>query len=230
MIFNKIPRAVIFDMDGLLFDTEALYRDALMIAADGLGVEASVDLYLSTIGLSSEDTKARMSAHFGTAIDMDLLWKSASGHFQHLADTRLCLKPGVIELLSVLDTLQLPAAIATSSGPDTVNHHLSAHRLDGRFRAIAASGSYARSKPHPDPFLTAARLLGADPASCVALEDSHNGVRSAASAGMMTIMVPDMLAATDEMRGLCVHIAQDLHEVAQLIEAAIRGRWVSLPA
>jgi HAD superfamily hydrolase (TIGR01509 family) len=230
MVFREVPRAVIFDMDGLLFDTEALYRDALMIAADGLGVEASVDLYLSTIGLSSEDTKARMGAHFGSAVDMELLWKNASSHFQHLADTRLCLKPGVIELLGLLDALQLPCAIATSSGPDNVAHHLGAHGLGGRFRAIAASGSYARSKPHPDPFLKAAELIGADPMSCIALEDSHNGVRSAASAGMMTIMVPDVLAANAEMRGLCAHVAQDLHEVAQLIEAAICGNGVSLPA
>jgi HAD superfamily hydrolase (TIGR01509 family) len=223
MSFARKPLAVVFDMDGLLFDTEALYRDALMIAADGMGVEALVDLFLSTIGLASEETKARMGAHFGGAVDMELLWKNAAGHFQNLADTRLCLKPGVIELLSLLDTLQLPAAIATSSGPESVCHHLAAHRLNGRFRAIAASGSYARSKPHPDPFLKAAELLGVDPALCVALEDSHNGVRSAASAGMMTIMVPDMLEANDEMRRLCAHVAVDLHEVAALIEAAVRG-------
>jgi HAD superfamily hydrolase (TIGR01509 family) len=230
MIFARKPLAVVFDMDGLLFDTEALYRDALLIAADGLGVEASVDLFLSTIGLSSEETKTRMGAHFGSAVDMDLLWKSASGHFQDLADTRLSLKPGVIEILSLLETLQLPAAIATSSGPDTVSHHLAAHRLSGRFSAIAASGSYARGKPHPDPFLKAAELVGIDPAACVALEDSHNGVRSAASAGMMTIMVPDLQEANDEMRRLCAHVARDLHEVAGLIETAPRGGRASLTA
>ena len=65
-------------------------------------------------------------------------------------------------------------------------------------------------------------MLGADPSFCIALEDSHTGVRSASSAGMMTIMVPDLLDANEEMRGLCAHVAADLHEVARLIEDAIR--------
>jgi HAD superfamily hydrolase (TIGR01509 family) len=223
MIFRRQPRAVVFDMDGLLFDTERLYLDALVFAAKEFGVEAPVELYTGLIGTSSEATRARLSGHFGDAVDMDGLWKSASGHFRVLADTRLCLKPGVVELLDLLDNLNMPTAIATSSKSDNVRHHLGAHGLQRRFRAVAASGSYARSKPHPDPFLTAAGLLGADPAFCIALEDSHTGVRSASSAGMMTVMVPDLLDANDEMRGLCAHVAVDLHEVAGLIEAAVRG-------
>ncbi len=154
---------------------------------------------------------------------MDGLWNGAARPFFAIWPTRsFALKPGVNELLDVLDGMRMPAAIATSSKPEKVNHHLGAHGLERRFRAVAARGSYARSKPHPDPFLTAAGLLGADPAHCVALEDSHTGVRSASSAGMMTIMVPDLLAANEEMRGLCAHIAMDLHEVARLIEAAFK--------
>ena len=223
MIFSQKPRAVVFDMDGVLFNTEELYLEALVCAANGCGVEAPVELYTGSIGTSSEATRARLGAHYGDAVDMDLLWKSASEHFFKLADTRLCLKPGVVELLDLLDRLDLPAAIATSSKPENVDHHLGAHGLERRFRAVAASGSYPRSKPHPDPFLTAARMLGADPSFCIALEDSHTGVRSASSAGMMTIMVPDLLEANEEMRGLCAHVAADLHEVARLIEDAIRG-------
>lgn len=221
MIFARKPRAVVFDMDGLLFDTEVLYLKALVRAANGLGVEAPVELYRGSVGTSSAATRARPTAHFGEEFDMDGLWKSAAGHFSHLADTRLCLKPGVIELLDILDSMRMPAAIATSSKPDKVNHRLGAHGPERRFGAVAAKGSHRRSKPHPDPFLTAAGLLGADPAFCVSLEDSHTGVRSAANAGMMTIMVPDLLEANDEMRGLCAHVAADLHEVARLIEAAV---------
>lgn len=223
MIFKETPRAVIFDMDGLLFDTEALYFEALALAAKEFGLEAPVDLFLALIGTSSEATRARLGGHFGDCVDMDALWKSASGHFHVLADTRLDLKPGVVDLLDLLDSLALPAAIATSSKPGNVAHHLGAHGLERRFRAVAAEGSYENSKPHPDPFLKAAELVGADPAFCIALEDSHTGVRSASSAGMMTIMVPDKLEANDEMRGLCVHVAVDLHEVARLIDAAVRG-------
>jgi HAD superfamily hydrolase (TIGR01509 family) len=223
MIFRQRPRAVVFDMDGILFNTEDLYLEALVRAAGDLGVEAPVELYTGSIGTSSEATRARLTEHFGGEFDMDGLWNGAARHFSHLADTQLCLKPGVIELLDVLDGMRMPAAIATSSKPEMVNHHLGAHGLERRFRAVAAKGSYKRSKPHPDPFLTAAGFLGADPAFCVALEDSHTGVRSASSAGMMTIMVPDLLEANDEMRGLCAHVAIDLHEVARLIEAAQTG-------
>jgi beta-phosphoglucomutase-like phosphatase (HAD superfamily) len=80
-----------------------------------------------------------------------------------------------------------------------------------------ARGDYARGKPNPDPYLEAARRLKIAPELCLALEDSHNGVRAAAAAGMMTIMVPDLLDPTEEMTTLCVRIARDLHEVCDLL-------------
>ena len=88
-----------------------------------------------------------------------------------------------------------------------------------RAAALITKDVQTRGKPHPEPFLKAAEALGVAPADCLALEDSHNGVRSASSAGMMTIMVPDMLDPTEEMESLCVRIARDLHEVRELLEA-----------
>ena len=81
----------------------------------------------------------------------------------------------------------------------------------------------SRHKPHPDPFLKAAELLGVDPRACLAIEDSHHGVRSASSAGMMTVMVPDLLPATDEICALCLHVVPDLHEVRRLISGSASG-------
>ena len=117
------------------------------------------------------------------------------GHFWLIAETRLALKPGAVELLDTLDALRMPRAIATSSSHRTVQRHLATHDLTGRFDAIVGHGDYPAGKPAPDPFLKAAERLAVEPPLCLALEDSHNGVRSAAAAGMMTVMVPDRSVA-----------------------------------
>jgi beta-phosphoglucomutase-like phosphatase (HAD superfamily) len=83
-----------------------------------------------------------------------------------------------------------------------------------------AHGDYERHKPDPEPYLKAAEGLAVLLALCLALEDSHHGVHSASSAGMMTIMVPDLLPATDELRTLCLHVVPDLHEVRRVIVAS----------
>ncbi len=125
----------------------------------------------------------------------------------------------MIELLDHLDVLALPRAICTGSGPNEVQTHMGEHGLLERFHAIVARGDYVRGKPEPEPFLLTAARLDVDPADCLVLEDSYNGVRAAAAAGMMTIMVPDLLHASDEMRGLCVRIADSLHDVRDLLTA-----------
>ena len=123
-------------------------------------------------------------------------------------------------MLNTLDDLWLPRAIATSSARETVEHHLHFHDLVGRFHQIVTHRDYALGKPAPDPFLKAAERLGVEPRSCLALEDSHNGVRSAAAAGVVMVMVPDLLEPTDEIRGLCAFVARDLHEVRHVLLVA----------
>lgn len=130
---------------------------------------------------------------------------------------KIALKVGAIELLDTIENLQLPRAICTSSSQEEVTYYLDIHSLHGRFNAIVAAGDYARGKPSADPYLRAAQVLGVRPELCLALEDSYNGVRSAAAAGMCTIMVPDLLPATDEMRGLCHLVMNDLRGVRDLL-------------
>jgi len=216
----KLPRkalAVVFDMDGLLFDTETLYRDAMIAVAAEQAIEMPMSFYMTLIGLSGEATSRALKDRFGDEFDFEDYWRSASKRFHELAETRSYLKEGVVELLDALDSAGIPRAIATSSSHRDVQRHLGAHGLRDRFNAVVARGDYARGKPNADPFLTAAERLGCTPESCLALEDSHHGVRAASSAGMMTIMVPDLLAATAEMEELCLCVAKDLHEVRSLM-------------
>jgi HAD superfamily hydrolase (TIGR01509 family) len=211
------PLAVIFDMDGLIFDTETLYQEAIMAAAIDVGQEMTPAIFHSMIGRPWLQTRRFLLEHYGSSFPIDEFRAAWHRHFDVIVATRLSLKPGVVELLGTLDEFGLPRAIATSSSHQTARHHLTAHDLVDRFHQVVAHGDYAAGKPAPDPYLKAAQLLGVEPRLCLALEDSHNGVRSASAAGMMTIMVPDLLEATDEIKGLCAFVVPDLHVVRGLI-------------
>jgi HAD superfamily hydrolase (TIGR01509 family) len=219
-----LPRpvaAVVFDMDGLLFDTEKLYGQAVLTAATELKIEMTTEVFHTFVGTPWEENMRRMREHYGESYPAEELRVTWMRHFEELvARDGLDVKPGVVALLDLLDELGLPRAIATSSSHGTVDHHLAAHGLTDRFHYAVASGDYANAKPAPDPFLKAATLLGVDPRDCLALEDSFNGVRSASSAGMMTVMVPDLLQPPTEIRGLCAAVATSLLDVPALVRAS----------
>lgn len=210
-----------FDMDGLLFDTEKLYGQAILTAAHELGVEMSMEVFHTFVGTPWVANRRRMLEAYGEAYPAEELRVAWMEHFKVLVANGLELKPGVEALLDLLDELEMPRAIATSSSHGTVAHHLGAHGLTDRFHHVVASGDYANSKPAPDPFLRAAERLKVDPRHCLALEDSLNGVRSASSAGMMTVMVPDLIQPTEEIRDLCAGVATSLLDVPALLSRRI---------
>ena len=220
MRLPRSPVAVVFDMDGVLFDTETLYEQSSRAAARELGFDMTQAFFRSTIGSPWPVVRLRLIEQFGPDLAIDEMQAVSRRMFHELIDSRTLLKPGVLELLDLLDELELPRAIATSSSRATVERHLEAHKLAGRFHHIVAHGDYERHKPDPEPYLKAAEGLAVLPSLCLALEDSHHGVRSASSAGMMTVMVPDLLPATDELRTLCLHVASDLHDVHRVIVAS----------
>jgi HAD superfamily hydrolase (TIGR01509 family) len=220
MTLSRPVAAVVFDMDGLLFDTERLHAHAALAAAQEIGCEMSLDVFHQLVGTTTQDNRRVLLEHYGESYPYEELRVAWGRHFKSLAATDLALKPGALELLDLLDELRLPRAIATSSSHATVQHHLSSHDLVHRFHEIVARGDYAEGKPAPDPFLRAAERLRVDPRDCLALEDSLNGIRSAAMAGMMTVMVPDLVAPTEEIRGLCTFVAASLHEVQRLIASS----------
>lgn len=228
-----MPVAVIFDMDGLIFDTEALYQEAFLAASTVGGHNLPAALIQRTIGVPWVRSRVLLLEEMGSDFPIDQYFAEMVGHFELLAATQLRLKPGVVELLDLLDLLDqldMPRCIATSSAHATVQSHLSAHGLTDRFHAVIGHGDYVASKPSPDPFLTAAKRLGVEPALCLALEDSYNGVRSASAAGMMTFMVPDLLSPTPEIQSLCTGVVSDLHAVRALILTAAAARSCARPS
>lgn len=211
---------MIFDMDGLIFDTETLYQEAFLAAATAGGHDLPAMVIQRTIGVPWTRSRLMLLEHMGSDFPVDHYFTQVIGHFESLAATQLRLKPGVVELLDLLDQLEMPRCIATSSAHATVQSHLAVYGLADRFHAVIGHGDYANSKPAPDPFLTAAKRLGVAPTLCLTLEDSYNGVRSASAAGTMTVMVPDLLGPTPEIRALCTGVVEDLHAVCELIQTA----------
>lgn len=221
MSLPRPVKAVVFDMDGLLVDTETVVYRAMQRAAGGIGADMPFATFQRMVGLQHAHSDLILIEHFGDGFDLQAWSTAVSAHFREELAAGIALKAGVVEMLDQLDGLGLPRAIATSSSLESVRASLGPHSLVDRFHALITRDVQTKGKPHPEPFLLAAGALGIDPADCLALEDSHNGVRSASAAGMMTVMVPDMLDPTEEMETLCVRIARDLHEVRAWIERPV---------
>lgn len=213
-----LPRAVVFDMDGLLIESERLYRDSFLAASDEGGHGMEVETYQKVCGSPWDVITGTIFADYGADFPIDSFRDAWLRHLGVMMADGVALKPGVVEILDLLDRLNIRRAIATSSRHDSVTRHLGPYDLLKRFDTIVARGDYTEPKPAPMPYLTAARRLSLDPGRCLALEDSYSGVRSATSAGMMTIMVPDVAPPTKEMREKCVAVASDLNAVAAMLE------------
>lgn len=220
MSLPRAVHAVVFDMDGLLVDTEVVSRQVMNQAAEAVGHRLPDEVFFKMVGLNFATSGRILTEHYGDSFDVDAFWTDCTRRYRAALEAGVALKTGVVELLDFLDQMKLPRAVATSSPHHDVDRNLGQHGLRERFDAIVARGDYARGKPEPDPFLKAAEALQVEPKHCLALEDSHNGIRAAHAAGMMAVMVPDLIQPTQEIRALCVRIVESLHEVQGLIVAS----------
>jgi HAD superfamily hydrolase (TIGR01509 family) len=225
MTLPKRLSGVILDMDGTLHDTEGVYHVALKEAVRSVGFAVTDMFCHSLIGIPGPECDAMLRAHLGA----EFPFAECNRHYVVLRDRALAgtvpLKAGAMELLDALRHCGLKVAVATSASRQAAELQLGRSGLRAHLPVVVTRDDVARGKPYPDLFLRAAELLGVAAAECLAVEDSFNGIRAAHAAGMMPVMVPDLLTPTDEMHGMCIRIARDLHEVRVLVveHAAVRS-------
>ncbi|MEV1242168.1 HAD family hydrolase [Nonomuraea sp. NPDC050022] len=184
--------AVFFDMDGLLVDSEKVWLEIETEVMARLGGEWTLDHQAHLVGGSMERTVAYMLAVSGSSVSPeDLREWMIDGMVARLADG-VALMPGASELLDAVREEGIPVALVTSSLREIADAVLKGVGRD-RFDAIVTADDVTRTKPDPEPYLTAADLLGVDPVRCVVLEDSPNGVAAATAAGCAVVGVPSLL-------------------------------------
>ncbi|TAJ33957.1 MAG: HAD family phosphatase [Reyranella sp.] len=213
--------AALFDMDGLLIDTEALYIQAMQAAARRLDREMPLSLCHAMIGVPGRECNLMIAEFYGEGFSIDEFRGHFSTHIRGLLEERIPVKPGAVELLDFLAARGIPCAVATSAGRTTAENHLGRAGLLGRFRAVATRDDVAHAKPAPDVYLEAARRLGVSPSRCVAFEDSNVGLTAAHAAGAMAFIVPDILEPHPEVREKALRVLTDLHEARRLLEAVL---------
>lgn len=211
-------KAVLFDMDGLLVNTERVYMQLNFEASAAFGYPMSEALYFQMLGVVKEIAEKVYVDHipgfeseaFHAFIERAFRDKLENGEVQ--------VKKGARQLLHYLRNRQIPRAVVTSSSLAWAGMILKAVKLASAFDDIIGGDAVNRSKPHPDIYLHAADRLHARPGACLVLEDSENGIKAGRAAGMKVCMVPDLLPYTKDYAPYCDCVCEDLAEVIAYIE------------
>lgn len=212
-------KAVVFDMDGVLFDTERLCMDGWKHVAMEQGIEGMEEVSMQCIGRNAQDTRAYVKEKMGQDFPYDDFKEQVSEWFwKEIERKGLPMKPGVRELLQLLQEKGFSIGLASSTKRESVLSHLKQAQLEDFFSVIVTGDMVTHSKPRPDIYLLACEKLGVSPGEAYAIEDSPNGIRSAYSAGMKPVMVPDLIAPDDEMKSLSFMICKDLPEFLQYLK------------
>jgi len=221
-VIPQRPAAVVCDMDGLLVDSERLERRVWQLAAHDHGITMSDERFATFIGHPIDECERMLAGYYGDALDVAAYRDTCHRHMRAIVDAEgVPLRPGAGAWLDFVAALEIPLGVATSSGPALVQERLG--RELHRFQTVVTRADVRRGKPDPDLYLEAAARLGADPALCLALEDSPTGARAAMAAAMPVIIVPDMVHPPESIARQTVGVYPSLDSVR---EAAMRA-WVA---
>ena len=217
-------KAVIFDMDGVLFDTERVCMEVWMEVAQRRGMPGMAEVFPRCIGLNANDSRQVVCGAYGEGFDYQDFRRETSECFRaHMEARELPVMPGAWELLEWLKSSGYALGLASSTKTESVQSHLRRAGMEGCFSAVVTGDMVEHSKPRPDIYLMACGRLGVEPGQAYAIEDSPNGIRSASAAGLRPIMVPDLIEPDEEMRRLSYIIRKDLREVLSFLQAQTRA-------
>ena len=215
-------KAVVFDMDGVIFDSEKLYRKHWMISAKEYGLDEEVmkTLLDKIAGATKERNEKLMKDHFGQDFDYMAFRESTMTRMdKDIDENGVELKPGVIELFNYLKGHGYMIGLATSTVKERAERNLKRAGLISYFDGIMYGGIVTNGKPAPDIYEHACQLLGVPVSEAIGVEDSINGIISSHAAGLYTIMVVDLIQPNDEVRAIADQIYDSLFEVKELLES-----------
>ncbi|MGY0617094.1 HAD family hydrolase [Vibrio sp. FJH11] len=205
-------QAAIFDMDGLLLDTERVCMRVFQEACDVQELPFYKEVYLSIIGRNAVGIEAIFRKAYGNDLDrLHQEWRTRyNAVVKHQA---IPIKDGVVELLEWMKGQNVPTAVATSTAKDVAKIKLELAGLSKYFDNVTTGCEVSNGKPDPEIYLLAANRLNVDPTKCLAFEDSNNGVKAAVAAQMSTYQIPDLVEPCDEVRQFGHSIVPSLHDV-----------------
>jgi len=207
-------KAFIFDMDGVIFDSERAVIDCWKVIAPQYGITDIETHCIAATGLNEQATRKIFKEQYGEDMPYDEMRAKRKALFIERFDQGLVpVKPGTVELLSYLKDNGYKVALASSTSEGTVRRELGIAGLIEFFDVIIGGDKVTHSKPDPEIFLMAMEQLGVESGESVIIEDSYNGVRAADASGAYTVMVPDLLPPTDEMREKADIIKNSLNDV-----------------
>lgn len=214
----KELKAVVFDMDGVIFDSERKVMECWIEVADKYGIKDIEKLCRMCLGINADETRRLALEFYGEDFPYDERKDEQSALYHERYDNgRLPMKTGVNELLEFLKVKGLKIALASSTRRFVVENQLRDAGIIHYFDKIVCGDMVSHSKPHPEIFLKACEELSVAPECAIAIEDSYNGIRSAHAAGMRPIMVPDLAEPTEEMEKLAETVLPSLLEVRDYI-------------
>ncbi len=214
-------KAVIFDMDGTLFDTERVYARAWRQAGQEWNMtEEQIDRMIAfCMGRNPRDTRQYFEQNLSGVVTYEAIVEARTRHYDaEIARVGLSFQSGAHELLQYLKQNGFLIALATATRKERTMENLKQSGIEPYFNAIVTGDMVKHGKPHPETFLTAAAQLGVRPAECMGVEDSFNGVRSIHAAGMFTVMVPDTVTPTPEIEALLDARCEHLLEICEIVE------------